>query len=60
LKLLKILKEHWGYLFESDLDMQLYTTMGVDRVLEFIRAYCRILEEDSEALKYRWDDFVKS
>ena len=40
--------------------MQLYTTMGVDRVLEFIRAYCRILEEDSEALKYRWDDFVKS
>jgi hypothetical protein len=39
--------------------MKVYNAMGVDRVLEFVRAYFRIINEDGEALKYRWDDYKK-
>ena len=54
-----ILNEQGVYLLKSDIDMKIKTTMGIDRVLEFMRAYYRIIQEDNESIKYRWDNYDK-
>ena len=55
----EILKEHALYLLNAAYDLKLHTEFGVNRVLEFMRGYYRIVHEDSDALKYRWDDYKK-
>jgi len=62
-KLLKtteeILFEQGLYLLGSDSDFALYTTSGVDRVLEFMRAYYIIIQENSDNIKYRFDEYYQ-
>ncbi len=53
----KILKEQALYLLEADYDFKLYTNSGVDRVLEFMRAYFTMIQENSELIKYRFDKY---
>lgn len=53
----EILKKLSLYIFQADYDFTLHTVRGVDRVIEFMRAYSTIIKEDSEKIRYRFDDY---
>lgn len=55
-----ILKKQALYLLQADYDFELHTARGLDRVLEFMRAYNTLINEDSNNLKYRWDKYYKT
>lgn len=60
-KLLKtieeILKRQALHLLQADYDFTLHTVRGVDRVLEFMRAYNKIVKEDPDKTRYRFDEY---
>lgn len=53
----EILKKQALYILQSDYEFTLNTVRGIDRVLEFMRAYNTIIKEDPEKTRYRFDDY---
>lgn len=41
----EVIKEHYGYLFESDMDMEVHTAHTVDAVLEYTLGFIRAQED---------------
>lgn len=58
---IEILRYQNVYLFESDLDIKVYSTSNVESVLQYVRAFKRILEDEiiggAKNLKYKWDSY---
>lgn len=59
----EILENHYLYLLEADLEIKVFSIRSADAVLEYVRAYIRILNDEeidgAEFLKYKWDDYKK-
>lgn len=54
-----ILRKMALYLSQGDIDFTLHTVRGVDRVLEFMRAYNKLVGENGNNNKYRFDNYYK-
>lgn len=59
----EILRYQHVYLLESDLEIKVYSVRSIDAVLQYVRAYKRILDDKeingAEFLRYKWDDYKK-
>lgn len=59
----EILRYQHVYLLESDLEIKVYSVRSIDTVLQYVRAYKRILDDKdgggAEFLRYKWDDYNK-
>lgn len=60
----EILRYQHVYLFESDLEIKVYSIHSLNEVLQYTRAYKRILDDKvkggAEYLRYKWDDYKEA
>ena len=52
-------KKQTLYLLQSDYDFTLHTVRGINRVLEFMRAYNTIMKDEPEKTRYRFDKYYE-